>query len=106
MTSVVRFIKEAELGSVFDDQATKAMGDAFEAACKALDEAEQCVVKDGHRLGAAGQPQRQLTIPADMAINEIFQLSRRAMSFKAEATQDFLRDSVRNSIVLFAQSAV
>ena len=34
MTSVVRFNKLAELGSVFDDQATKAMGEAFEAACK------------------------------------------------------------------------
>ena len=39
MTSVVRFVKETELGSVFDDQATKAMGEAFEAACKDLDEA-------------------------------------------------------------------
>jgi hypothetical protein len=32
MTSVVRFIKETEQGSEFDDQATKAMGEAFEAA--------------------------------------------------------------------------
>ena len=39
MTSVVRFVKETELGSVFDDQATKAMGEAFDAACKVLDEA-------------------------------------------------------------------
>jgi hypothetical protein len=37
MTSVVRFIEETELGSVFDDQATKAMGEAFDAACKVLD---------------------------------------------------------------------
>jgi hypothetical protein len=44
MTSVVRFVKEAELGSVFDDQATKAMGEAFEAACKDLDEAGQSSV--------------------------------------------------------------
>ena len=44
MTSVVRFIKETELGSVFDDQATKAMGEAFEAACKVLDEAGQSSV--------------------------------------------------------------
>jgi hypothetical protein len=36
MTSVVRFIKETELGSVFDDQATKAMGEAFDAACTVL----------------------------------------------------------------------
>ena len=41
MTSVVRFIKEAERGSEFDDQATKAMGEAFETACKVLDEAGQ-----------------------------------------------------------------
>jgi hypothetical protein len=38
MTSVARFGKETELGSVFDDQATKAMGEAFEAACKDLGE--------------------------------------------------------------------
>ena len=44
MTSVVRFIKETELGSVFDDQATKAMGEAFDAACKVLDETEQSSV--------------------------------------------------------------
>ena len=44
MTSVVRFVKETELGSVFDDQATKAMGEAFEAACKVLDEAGQSSV--------------------------------------------------------------
>ena len=44
MTSVVRFIKETELGSVFDDQATKAMGEAFDAACKVLDEAGQSSV--------------------------------------------------------------
>jgi hypothetical protein len=44
MTSVVRFIKETELGWVFDDQATKAMGEAFDAACKVLDEAGQSSV--------------------------------------------------------------
>jgi hypothetical protein len=44
MTSVVRFVKETELGSVFDDQATKAMGEAFDAACKVLDEAGQSSV--------------------------------------------------------------
>jgi len=44
MTSVVRFVKEAELGSVFDDQATKAMGEAFDAACKVLNEAGQSSV--------------------------------------------------------------
>src|ERR1700737_3856182 len=41
MTSVVRLLKEAELGTVFDDQATKAMGEAFDAACKDLDETGQ-----------------------------------------------------------------
>jgi hypothetical protein len=44
MTSVVRFIKETESGSVFDDQATKAMGEAFDAGCKVLDEAGQSSV--------------------------------------------------------------
>jgi hypothetical protein len=44
MTSVVRFIKETELGSVLDDEATKAMGEAFDAACKVLDEAGQSSV--------------------------------------------------------------
>ena len=44
MTPVVKFVKEAELGSVLDDQATQAMGEAFEAACKVLDEAEQSSV--------------------------------------------------------------
>ena len=39
MTSVGMFVKETELGSEFDDQVTKAMGEAFEAACKVLDEA-------------------------------------------------------------------
>ena len=49
MTSVVRFVKETELGSVFDDQATKVMGEAFDAACKVLNEAaiERCL--RGHR---------------------------------------------------------
>ena len=41
MTSVGMFVKETELGSEFDDQATKAMGEAFETACKVLDEAGQ-----------------------------------------------------------------
>jgi hypothetical protein len=41
MTSAVRFVKETELGSVFDDQAIKAMDEAFDAACKVLDEAGQ-----------------------------------------------------------------
>jgi len=41
MTSIVRFIEEVELGTVFDDQATKAMGEAFDAACKDLDETGQ-----------------------------------------------------------------
>ena len=37
-------VDEAELGSVFDDQATQALGEAFEAACKVLDEAGQSSV--------------------------------------------------------------
>ena len=44
MTSALGFIEETELASVFDDQATKAMGDAFDAACKVLDETGQSSV--------------------------------------------------------------
>jgi hypothetical protein len=44
MTSVVRFVKETEPGPVLDDRATRAMGEAFEAACKDLDEAGQSSV--------------------------------------------------------------
>ena len=44
MTSVVGFVKDTEPGSVFDDEAIKAMGEAFEAACKDLDEAGQSSV--------------------------------------------------------------
>src|SRR5437763_8481983 len=44
MTSVVRLIKETELGSAFDDQATKAMGEAFDAACNVVDETGQSSV--------------------------------------------------------------
>ena len=35
---------QTELGSVFDDQTTKVMGEAFDAACKVLDEAGQSSV--------------------------------------------------------------
>jgi hypothetical protein len=50
MTSVARFGRETELGSVFDDQATEAMGEAFEAACKDLGETgELSVVLRGRR---------------------------------------------------------
>ena len=44
MTPVVKFVKEAELGSVLDDQATKAMGEAFDAACSVLDQTGQSSV--------------------------------------------------------------
>src|SRR6185295_18999401 len=40
------------------------------------------------------QPQSQLTISACAAINEVLQRWRHAAPFKAEATQDFLRDGV------------
>ena len=43
-----------------------------------------------------GQPQRQLAIFADIAINEILQRCRHAAAFKAEAAQEFLRDGVGN----------
>ena len=44
MTSAVRFVKETEPGSVFDDQATKVMGEAFDATCKVLNETGQSSV--------------------------------------------------------------
>jgi hypothetical protein len=36
MASILAFVKKAELGTVFDEHATKAMGEAFDAACKDL----------------------------------------------------------------------
>ena len=33
MTSILQFIEKAGLAGVFDDHATKVMGQAFEAAC-------------------------------------------------------------------------
>jgi len=39
MTSIIEFINET--GSVLDEHATKAIGEAFEAACRDLDETEQ-----------------------------------------------------------------
>jgi hypothetical protein len=39
MTSIIRFINET--GSVLDEHATKAIDEAFEAACRDLDETEQ-----------------------------------------------------------------
>ena len=41
MTTIIRFIEKAGLAGVFDDHATKVMGEAFEAACKDLDGAGQ-----------------------------------------------------------------
>jgi len=36
MTVILRFIEEADLAGVFDDHATRVMGEAFDAACKDL----------------------------------------------------------------------
>ncbi len=36
MASILPFVKKAELGALFDDHATKVMGEAFDAACKDL----------------------------------------------------------------------
>jgi len=36
MTTIIRFIEKAGLAGVFDDHATKVMGEAFDAACKDL----------------------------------------------------------------------
>ena len=41
MTAIVRYIEKAGLGGVFDDSATKVMGEAFDAACKDLHDTGQ-----------------------------------------------------------------
>jgi hypothetical protein len=41
MASILAFIKKVDLGSVFDDHATRAMGEAFDAACKDLHDTGQ-----------------------------------------------------------------
>ncbi len=41
MTAILRFIDKDEPDSVFDDLATKAMGEAFDAACKDLHDTGQ-----------------------------------------------------------------
>ena len=41
MTAIVRYIERAGLGAVFDDSATKVMGEAFDAACKDLHDTGQ-----------------------------------------------------------------
>jgi hypothetical protein len=44
MTLILRLIDEDSPAGVFDDHATKVMGEAFDAACKDLDDAEQHAV--------------------------------------------------------------
>lgn len=39
MTLILRLIDEDRLAGVFDDDATKVMGEAFDAACKDVDDA-------------------------------------------------------------------
>ena len=41
MTTIIRFIEKAGLAGVFDDHATKVMGEAFDAACKDLHDTGQ-----------------------------------------------------------------
>jgi hypothetical protein len=41
MTAIARYIEKAGLGAVFDDSATKVMGEAFDAACKDLHDTGQ-----------------------------------------------------------------
>ena len=41
MTLILRLIDEDSPAGVFDDHATKVMGEAFDTACKDLDDAEQ-----------------------------------------------------------------
>jgi hypothetical protein len=45
MASILKFVKKGDVGAVFDDHATKAMGEAFDAACKDLhDKGQQSIV--------------------------------------------------------------
>jgi hypothetical protein len=41
MATILQFIEKADLGGVFDDHATKVMGEAFDAACKDLHDTGQ-----------------------------------------------------------------
>jgi hypothetical protein len=41
MATILQFIEKAGLGGVFDDHATKVMGEAFDAACKDLHDTGQ-----------------------------------------------------------------
>ena len=41
MASILAFVKKTDLGVVFDDHATKVMGEAFDAACKDLHDRRQ-----------------------------------------------------------------
>jgi hypothetical protein len=41
MAMILRFIEKAGLAGVFDDHATKVMGEAFDAACKDLHDTGQ-----------------------------------------------------------------
>jgi hypothetical protein len=45
MASILKFVKKGDVGAVLDDHATKAMGEAFDAACKDLhDKGQQSIV--------------------------------------------------------------
>jgi hypothetical protein len=41
MAAILRFIKKADLGSVFDEDTTTLMGAAFDASCKELHDTGQ-----------------------------------------------------------------
>jgi hypothetical protein len=41
MTTIIQIIEKAGLAGVFDDHATKVMGEAFDAACKDLHDTGQ-----------------------------------------------------------------
>ena len=42
MTTILQFIEKAGLAGVFEDHATKVMGEAFDAACKDLHDTACC----------------------------------------------------------------
>jgi hypothetical protein len=47
MASILAFIKKPDVGTVFDDHATKAMGEAFDSACKDLHDRGQLSIVYG-----------------------------------------------------------
>ena len=57
MASILAFVKKAELGTVFEEHATKAMGEAFDAACKDLhDKGQPSIVYGSSPTASSKRP--------------------------------------------------